>query len=175
MALKKLFIPLIFSAIFLATSHAAHAQPSALNAFTFGSYQQLLTKYTGQPFILVIWSITCPSCVKDMALLSTLHKSWPNLKMVTLATDAITESEPVQAILTKHQLSDLENWIFSEDNTKKLNYEIDPSWYGELPRTYFFDSSHNRQGVSGVLSQKDYEALFAKMYLFRPHTKKSRV
>jgi thiol-disulfide isomerase/thioredoxin len=160
---KKLLIPLILSLFTLFTAPAS-AEQAALNAFTSTSYRQILAKYAGQPFVLVIWSITCPACLKDMPLLSALHKSWPALKMVMLATDELgASSDQVQAVLSKYGLAGLENWVFAEDNTQKLNYEIDPSWYGELPRTYFFDSAHVRQGISGVLSKAEYEAQFAKI------------
>ncbi|MFI3135782.1 MAG: hypothetical protein QX197_03300 [Methylococcaceae bacterium] len=162
MAFKVYLQYLLFSTV-LAFSCSAYAEQPALNAFTFGSYQKILAKQAKQPFILVIWSITCPSCVKDMALLSTLHKNWPALKMIMLSTDDIAESEQVKAVLAKNQLAELENWVFAEENAQKLNYEIDPDWYAELPRTYFFDAAHVRQGVSGVLSQKDYETLFVKI------------
>ncbi|NOT84780.1 MAG: hypothetical protein HOP02_08390 [Methylococcaceae bacterium] len=160
MLFKKCFTTL---SLLVLLSLSAQAEQPALNAFTSGSYRQILAKHTQEPFMLVIWSTTCPSCVKDMTLLNALHKSWPKLKMVLLATDVITDAEQVQTILAKHELTGLENWVFAEDNTQKLNYEIDPEWYGELPRTYFFDAAHGRQGMSGVLSKQDYESLFAKI------------
>ena len=46
--------------------------------------------------------------------------------------------------------------VFTEDNSAKLRFEIDPSWYGELPRTYFFDKKHQRSGLSGVISHEKY-------------------
>ena len=160
MLFKNQFFAFGLVAVF---SLAVQAGQPVLNSYTAGSYQQILAKHAGQPFILVIWSTTCPSCVKDMTLLSKLHKRWPTLNMVMLSTDDIAESKQVQTILAKHELTGLENWVFADDNPQKLNYEIDPEWYAELPRTYFFDSAHGRQGVSGVLSQKDYETLFAKI------------
>jgi hypothetical protein len=142
---------------------SAHAESPQLKSFSTGSYQQLLTNHKEQPFMLVIWSLTCPSCVKDMALLNELHKSRPDIKMVMLATDDISESAQVQALLLKNNLTSVENWIYADDNTQKLNYEIDPQWYGEQPRTYFFDAKHQRTGISGVITKTDYEALFAKI------------
>ena len=38
--------------------------------------------------------------------------------------------------------------------------EIDPQWFGELPRTYFLDSKHQREGISGALSYEDYQSIF---------------
>lgn len=162
MSSKKQLLALTFTLSMLIGGFSC-ANPPVLSAFGFGSYQQILTKHANQPFMLVAWSITCPACIKDMPLLSALHKSWPALKIVMLATDELAASDQVQAILAKHGLGELEHWVFAEDNTQKLNYEIDPAWYGELPRTYFFDAAHVRQGVSGVLSKVEYEAQFAKM------------
>jgi hypothetical protein len=33
---------------------------------------------------------------------------------------------------------------------------IDPHWYGEIPRTYFFDKAHSRVGISGLITEKEY-------------------
>lgn len=159
MSLKKLFSYLLF--LLLASLNTiAQAEPSA---FTSGSYQQILTSNANQPFMLVIWSVNCSSCLKDMELLSSIHKSKPELKMIMLAADEPFATEQIQQILEKNQLAEIENWAYADDNTQKLQFEIDPKWYGELPRTYFFDKAHQRTGVSGVLSKEDYDAMFAKI------------
>ncbi|MDI1278780.1 hypothetical protein [Methylobacter sp.] len=159
MSLKKLFSYLLF--LLLASLNTiAQAEPSA---FTSGSYQQILTSNANQPFMLVIWSVNCSSCLKDMELLSSIHKSKPELKMIMLAADEPSATEQIQQILEKNQLTEIENWAYADDNTQKLQFEIDPKWYGELPRTYFFDKAHQRTGVSGVLSKEDYDAMFDKI------------
>jgi GH35 family endo-1,4-beta-xylanase len=81
-----------------------------------------------------------------------------------LAVDDISETDQIQAILKKNQLSDIENWGYADENTQKLQFSIDPKWYGELPRTYFFDKAHQREGVSGVLSEADYDARLIKIF-----------
>ena len=159
MTLKKLSPALAF---ILLTVFNIQVQ-AAPAAFVSGSYQQILASNANRPFMLVVWSINCPSCLKDMELLSSIHKNRPELKMVMLAADDLSAAEQVQQILEKNQLSDIENWVYAEENTQKLQFEIDPKWYGELPRTYFFDKAHQRAGVSGVLSKEDYEAMFAKI------------
>lgn len=80
--------------------------------------------------------------------------------MIMLATDDLSAMDQIQQILEKNQLSAIENWVFADENTQKLRFEIDPKWYGELPRTYFLDAAHQRTGVSGVLSKEDYETMF---------------
>jgi thiol-disulfide isomerase/thioredoxin len=162
MSLKNQFlsVAVILSALL---NNPASAEQPALKEFTSGSYQQILESNTNQPFMLVVWSITCSSCLKDMALLNSIHKKRPELKMIMLATDDISEIGQIQSILEKSQLSGIENWVYADDNTQKLQFEIDPKWYGELPRTYFFDKTHRREGISGVFSKEDYEARFTKI------------
>lgn len=149
--------------ILFAVSAFAVADQASIRPFNPGSYQQILSEKADQGFMLVIWSLDCPTCIKDMELLSRIHKNRPELKIVMLSTDEPSATAEVQQMLEKYQLGDLENWIFASDNSQKLRFEIDPRWYGELPRTYFFSSSHQREGVSGALTQEDYDARFSKM------------
>ena len=162
MSLKKQFLSslVILLALF---NGSVQAEPSTLEPFATGSYQKILTNHANQPFMLVAWSITCSSCLKDMALLSQIHQKRPELKIIMLATDDISEADQIKPILEKNQLSELENWVYADENTQKLQFEIDSKWYGELPRTYFFDKTHQRTGVSGVLSKEDYDEMFAKI------------
>jgi len=162
MSLKKQFLSglIILLALF---NGSVQAEPSNLEPFTTGSYQKILTNHANQPFMLVVWSITCSSCLKDMALLSHIHQKRPELKIIMLATDDISEADQIKPILEKNQLSGLENRVYADENTQKLQFEIDPKWYGELPRTYFFDKTHQREGISGVLSEADYEARLSQI------------
>ena len=157
-------ILIIFHFIFLCSIvQLGNAEQTPLKPFVSGSYQQLLDSNANKPFVLVVWSITCSSCLKDMALLSKMHKSNPKINMVMLATDDTSATDDINKILAKNELTDLENWIFVDENPQKLRYEIDPKWYGELPRTYFLNKQHEREGISGVLSQQDYDAFFKKI------------
>ena len=153
------FFTLLMFSLFVQIAHA----DTNLKAFNTGSYQQIVKDNTGKPFLLAIWSITCPSCIKDMAVLNELHKAHPDLKIIMISTDDISESAAAKEILVKNQLAELENWIYADENTQKLQYEIDPKWYGELPRTYFFDKTAQRDGVSGALTKDDYEARITKI------------
>ncbi|MCX7100024.1 MAG: hypothetical protein NTX38_00640 [Methylobacter sp.] len=159
MNIKKIFFSLLF---FLLTSLYSSVKAETLS-FTSASYQQILANTENQPLMLVVWSVNCSSCLKDMALLNSIHKSRPELKIIMLAADDLTATEQIQQILEKNQLSDIENWVYADENTQKLQFGIDPKWYGELPRTYFFDKTHQRTGVSGVLSKQDYDEMFAKI------------
>ncbi len=162
MRFQTFFLPGLLFALAL-SANTVQAESSSLKPFISGSYQQIVTGNAGKPFMLAAWSITCPSCIKDMAVLQTVHKAHPELKIVMLSTDDIAESVEAQKILAGNQLTDIEHWIYAEENTQKLQFEVDPKWYGELPRTYFFDKAGQREGVSGVLSKEDYETRIGKI------------
>jgi thiol-disulfide isomerase/thioredoxin len=162
MRCKAFFLPGLLLVLTL-LANTVQAESSSLKPFTSGSYQQIVTGNAGKAFMLAIWSITCPSCIKDMAVLQAVHKAHPELKIVMLSTDDIAESAEAQKILAGNQLMDIEQWIYAEENTQKLQFEIDPKWYGELPRTYFFDKAGQREAVSGVLSKEEYETRIGKI------------
>lgn len=142
-------------------THTVSAQAD-LKPFVAGSYQQILKDNDKKPFMLVVWSLDCSSCIKDMTLLNEIHTQNPHLKMILLAADEPSMGEPIKQLLAKYKMESVENWLFADENAEKLRYEIDPKWFGELPRTYFFNAAHQRTGISGVLSKKDILAKIAK-------------
>lgn len=166
MVFKKTFFS-AFILFFVLLTNFAGADQTELKPFGVGSYQKILASNSHKPFLLIVWSITCSSCLKEMPLISDIHQKNPALTIVMLAADDISEADQIQMILRKNKLSDVENWSYADENTQKLQFEIDPKWYGELPRTYFFDKEHQREGISGVLSEADYGNRITKILKFR--------
>ncbi len=154
---------LSLSLISWAICSPVQATPAPLKTFTQGSYQQLLQQNAKQPFVLSVWSTTCSSCLKEMPMLKKLHQTHPKLKFVMLTVDDAQSTAQIQQVLLKNQLTDIEQWGFAEDNSEKLRFEIDPSWYGELPRTYFFNAAHERTAISGALPVEKFNALLDKL------------
>ena len=154
--MKKSLLMIMLITVFNVTVEAAEVKK-----FNTGSYAQILENHLNTPFILTIWSVYCASCLKDMAILQEIHQSVPGLKMVMLSVDDFSEMDEVKSILSKFKLESLENWLFSEGNAQKLRYQIDPGWYGELPRTYYYTADHQREALSGALRRKDYAEIIA--------------
>jgi thiol-disulfide isomerase/thioredoxin len=151
--------------IFIVSATTSRADEGYIKTFSPGSYQQILRENADQPFVLMIWSVDCPSCLKDMALIRDIQQKRPELKIVMLATDDPSTTAEVKNIINRYQLNAVENWIFGSDDAQKLRYEIDPSWYGELPRTYFFNATHQRIGKSGTLTPEEFDAQFKKLQM----------
>ena len=125
-----------------------------LKAFVSGSYAQILEQHNHQAFVLVLWSVDCPPCHKELKMLGKLAEKNQKLNVVLVSTDSEVESNEVSVIMKKYKVEKLESWIFRGESDQVLRYEIDRRWYGELPRSYFFKPSAAKQVISGVLSEK---------------------
>jgi len=141
----------------------AHAQQLEIELFQADAYQHILNKHKDQPFMLVIWSVTCSACLSEMALIQKIHQQNPELNIVMLSVDGPEYFADMLEIIAQEKLADVEQWGFSEDNSPALRYSIDSRWYGELPRTYFFDKAHQRKGFSGVLTAEQYKFQLGKI------------
>ncbi|WP_256361250.1 hypothetical protein [Methylomonas koyamae] len=107
---------LFLSLVVASLNGAAQADQTPIKPFVPGSYQQILAANAGKPLMLAIWSVDCPSCLKDMAVINQLHDKHPTLKIVMLAADEAEAMPEIQRIVDTHKLGNLENWAFSGDN-----------------------------------------------------------
>ncbi len=122
--------------------------------FTSDSLKQIEEKYTGNHFLLVLWEVSCLPCHEEMELLGKMLESYPELNVVMVGTDHIDNDEELSKLLAQHKLAGIDSWLFAENNIEKLRYSIDPEWYGELPRNYFYDVDSSRLGHSGKLTEE---------------------
>lgn len=128
------------------------AQP--LQPFTAESLQLIEQTHAGQAFFIVLWALDCPPCRKELELLGQLKRQHGDLPLVLISTDSIDLSDEVVAVLDKYSLANADNWIFADSYTERLRHAIDPQWYGELPRSYFYNRDHSRKAVSGILKEQ---------------------
>lgn len=135
--------------LFTATSALAQHKP-----FTLQSLKSIESLYSGKPFLLVLWSTDCPPCRVELALLGELKHDFKNFNLVIVATDGFEHSAQLDKILAEYSLEKTSNWAFKQANSPALKMNIDPDWYGEMPRSYFYNSKHQRIGLSGQLSRE---------------------
>ncbi|MBL8200090.1 MAG: TlpA family protein disulfide reductase [Chromatiales bacterium] len=135
----------------------ARAAAPAFRPLQSGSFDGLVAARRNQPFLLVLWSITCGPCRDEFALLREMRKRYPQLPLVLISTDDLSDEAMAAKALQDFAMAGEENWLFADD-AQKLRYEIDPGWYGELPRAYFYAASHSREGISGALARERIEA-----------------
>lgn len=121
--------------------------------------EQLKQEYLGQKWLIVLWSVDCPACFKELALISKLRQHYKEstddaINVVIINTDDNDEvTQQRQQIITQYKLNDLPLFHFNDGQGSKERYQIDPYWYGELPRSYFVDKKGKVYGKSGLLDE----------------------
>lgn len=126
--------------------------------FVRGSYERIVASHTGKPFIVSFWSLTCTNCREDLAMFGKLAKKYPNFKLVLVATDSPEQNKEIEQSLQRYRLERAESWVFADSYTERLRFEVDKEWYGELPRTYFYDAQGSVvTSLSGVLDHAQTE------------------
>ena len=104
---------------------------------------------SGQPAVPIVQQAQNTGPIKE---------KYPALRIVLIATDTPNEIVPTgQTYQTILVWLKQEQWVFADLQKRKLRFEIDPRWYGELPRTYFFNKEHQREGISGVVPPEQLE------------------
>lgn len=141
-------LALFFFALGLATPLAAQE----IKPFDAGSLKKIVAAHPARPFVLALWSLGCPHCQDELALLSDVFNGKPACDLVMVSTDTPEETAALTAALARHRLDSAEAWVFADAFTERLRYAIDRRWQGELPRTYLYGADGSIQAVSGKLS-----------------------
>lgn len=136
--------------------------------FVRGSYQQIINARQGKPFIVNFWSLSCGYCMVELTMLKKMARKYPKLDLVLVSTDTPEEEKSVSAILTKKAPRRAEAWLFADSFADRLRFEIDKTWRGELPRTYFFSSNGEVTAVSGKVEQEEVEQWVKEQYSSKP-------
>jgi len=147
--MKNICITLSFLIILL-SSWQANADSKG---FTKSNFEQVKQQHIGKKWLMLLWSIDCPACFKEIALIEKIREQQHNINLVIINTDDNDEvAEEREKILSSYNLSSLPNYHFMEGTADMSRYTIDKSWYGELPRSYFIDETGKFHGKSGLVS-----------------------
>jgi len=143
--IHKLFLITVF---LLGCNVKAEHQP-----FQYDSLTEIESNHKNQPFLLIVWSLECPPCRGELELVSQIKKQYPKLNLAFISTDNINQASELNELFSSLNLPMNELWAFNQSSPQRLRYGIDKNWYGEMPRSYFYNSNHERVAVSGKLSK----------------------
>jgi len=133
---------------------AAQARADNIRPFTADSFKEIVAASDGGEFLLGLWSVDCPPCLVELRLMGGVLKRNPNLPYVLVSTDPIEDRDLAAEFLEDLGLAGIESWMFADHFVERLRHSIDPNWYGELPRSYFFDGNGKRESHSGIVDEK---------------------
>lgn len=151
---------LVFTLGLIGLSTAAPAA-GMLQPFEPASMQQIVQQHKGKPFVLFIWSLDCTYCQTSLDVLAQAKRGDKDLTIVTLSTDAAADTQAVALMEKRLDELKMQNhaWAFGSASPEKLKYAIDPKWFGEKPRSYWFNARGERIAYSGVLTAEKVRAL----------------
>lgn len=152
-----------FALILLAAAHLAQATQEP-QPFARGSLDAIVSSQEGNAFVLALWSLDCVYCRHDLAMLGRLKAEYPELRLVLIATDMPERRAEIAPVLDGLQLGAEESWIFADSFVERLRHQVDPRWFGELPRTYFYAPDGSRIGISGKLDEAAVERWIQAAY-----------
>lgn len=110
--------------------------------------------------LIMLWSVDCPPCYQELAMLEKLLSAYPGLPITLISTDDDPERhEEVEEQYQRLKGNKLITWVFDDGMASQLRYAIDKTWSGVLPRSYVVKAA-KRVGHSGVLKEKDIRQLF---------------
>lgn len=157
------FMHLIFKLCLLLPGMSLAAAP--LQPFEPDSLQNIVKQHQGKPFVLFVWSLDCVYCQASLDHLAQAKRDNKALTVVTLSTDAA--SDPEAAPMMQKRLSELnltrDAWAYGSATPEKLKYALDPKWYGEKPRSYWFNAQGERVAYSGVLNAATIKKLYKQV------------
>ena len=130
--------------------------------FDMNTRKVIEKRYIDQPLIISFWSIDCPYCIDDLKKLGKALSKNTNVKLITVCVDGKESAKKAERILSQANLPKHEKYQYAEVDEDRLRYNIDPAWYGELPRTYFYDAAHQVTPLSGKISNSFLDKWFKK-------------
>jgi thiol-disulfide isomerase/thioredoxin len=145
---------------FLFFSHLSFAYD--FMPFDMNTRQVIEKRYIDQPLIISFWSIDCPYCIDDLKKLGKALSKNTNVQLITVCVDGKESAKKAERILSQANLPKHEQYQYAEVDEDRLRYNIDPAWYGELPRTYFYDAAHQVTPLSGKISNSFLDKWFKK-------------
>ncbi|MBZ0104798.1 MAG: TlpA family protein disulfide reductase [Sulfuricella denitrificans] len=142
----------------------AHAVSPDPKPFGPGSMKEVAVAHAGKPFILAFWSLSCAHCKANLEQFGQLLRQHPGLSLELVSTDTPEEGAAIMATLEKYGLEKLQTRVFADRFVERLQFEIDRRWRGELPRTYFYDASHQARTITGRLDATETERWISANY-----------
>lgn len=149
-------------ALLLCFSAACTSAAQEIKPFVRGSHEQIVSARAGKPFIISFWSLACTNCRDDLAMFGSLAQKYLDFELVIVSTDSPEQKQEIAQTLQRYRLggaglSRIESWVFADSFAERLRFEVDTQWYGELPRTYFYDAQGHVMALSGTLDHAQTE------------------
>ena len=141
---------------------AAPALAGSVQPLTSADVPALLTPPSKGMRVITLWALDCAYCENNLRAVAELPATHPDVQVVTVATDDITEAEALQRRLRKAGAADVPARAYSGAGRERLDFLVDPNWGGETPRTMVIFADGTRRAASGALTPQRLQMLMAE-------------
>jgi iron complex outermembrane receptor protein len=105
--------------------------------------------------IVMLWSLDCVYCEPNMQALAKLQRAHPlQIQLLTIATDSVSQRAHIAGRLEAAGMQGYPARAYTESSPGRINFLIDPTWGGELPRTIVIRADGSHTAISGELTEK---------------------
>lgn len=123
-------------------------------AFNKTELETIKKQHKGKKWLMLMWSVDCPPCFKELAVIQKLAQQGEKLNVVLINADASDDVTQERInVIEEFQLNDFVNFHFVEGKAEHSRFLIDSTWFGELPRSYFVDINGQFHGKSGLVKE----------------------
>lgn len=110
----------------------------------------------GLRFALILWSLDCPPCLKELREIQTMTPHQQQA-IVLISVDGIASQNEANSFLSKAGIKVQSSWIFKYYLDPQSRMLIDKRWFGELPRHYLYQTNGQRHAFSGLAPKKQIQ------------------
>ena len=136
---------------------AGQGSGQALLPLGHGDWTALRGRLTGQAAVVHLWGVTCAPCIVELPAWGEFVSGHPRLPVLFVHCDPVPRDK-VLATLRRAGLEGARNYAVRGPVDERLQFEFDPDWGGELPRTLLIDPRGGQRGISGSV---DFAAILA--------------
>jgi len=143
-----------------ASDHASLISPTIeVSRLAVDDVESLMSKPSQ---LIVMWSLECPACFDELETIAQLLKQSPDLAITLISTDDDpSRINEVNEVYTQFAFRNITRLVYAANQSQKLRYTIDPTWQGELPRSFYIDANGKGHGYSGLLNEKKLHQLIS--------------
>ncbi|SEM25474.1 hypothetical protein SAMN02800694_0388 [Luteibacter sp. UNCMF331Sha3.1] len=141
--------PFMFLLAAAAFAMPAFATPPV--ALTAADVPALLAPPSKGVRVIALWALDCAYCEANLSALADFRAGHPDVDLVIVATDPVSQAATLDARLKAAKLDALPTRAYADATPDRLNFLIDPAWGGETPRTMIIRADGTRRAASGML------------------------
>jgi thiol-disulfide isomerase/thioredoxin len=119
------------------------AKPITITPIDASGLKKAIGSEKGHVVVVNFWATWCIPCVQEFPTLVTIQRRYGRDGLVVFAVSADVRRDVAGKVLPflRRQHADFPQYLQHSKDPQDFIDAFDPSWYGDLPRTFIYDRS----------------------------------